>query len=269
MKLKDAEYSRLRVAQGTFSERWTQGDFEGINGLSVTMPHKHAVTLIATELSDRVRMLGAANTLVIDKGRVCAENTDVDGIIHALTLGADQGPLLGREPHELPRLKKVLIIGGGGTAAAALAACRELGVKKAIVALRSPQKAEQGPVSLIGAAGALGLNLRVIGFDDVRSTLRSGVDAVISTLPPRAADPFASDWAREAAAEGLPPALLDVAYDPWPSRLAQEWPGRVIHGLEMLLYQAVRQVELFTGGRVTNSVVAAMASAVDLPARTR
>lgn len=43
--------------------------------------------------------------------------------------------------------------------------------------------------------------------------------------------------------------LLDVAYDPWPSALASSWQtagGTVISGLQMLLHQAVKQVELFT-----------------------
>jgi shikimate dehydrogenase len=44
--------------------------------------------------------------------------------------------------------------------------------------------------------------------------------------------------------------LLDVAYAPWPSKLAQAWSaggGRVASGLDMLLYQAAEQVRLMTG----------------------
>ena len=44
--------------------------------------------------------------------------------------------------------------------------------------------------------------------------------------------------------------LLDVVYVPWPTRLAQAWAnngGAVVSGLEMLVGQAGRQVELMTG----------------------
>ena len=44
--------------------------------------------------------------------------------------------------------------------------------------------------------------------------------------------------------------LLDVVYSPWPTVLAQAWAaggGRIVSGLEMLLAQAERQVELMTG----------------------
>src|SRR5690606_40086229 len=65
---------------------------------------------------------------------------------------------------------------------------------------------------------------------------------VFSTLPPRAADAWVE---KIGAGSGI---LLDVAYDPWPSALAQVWGGTVISGLHMLVHQAVEQVRLFASG---------------------
>ena len=45
--------------------------------------------------------------------------------------------------------------------------------------------------------------------------------------------------------------LLDVAYSPWPTALAAQWfaaGGTVVHGLEMLLHQALLQVRIFVNG---------------------
>jgi shikimate dehydrogenase len=45
--------------------------------------------------------------------------------------------------------------------------------------------------------------------------------------------------------------LLDVAYAPWPTALAAQWfaaGGTVVHGLEMLLHQALLQVRIFVAG---------------------
>ena len=45
--------------------------------------------------------------------------------------------------------------------------------------------------------------------------------------------------------------LLDVAYSPWPTALAAQWfaaGGTVVHGLEMLLHQALLQVRIFVAG---------------------
>ena len=66
--------------------------------------------------------------------------------------------------------------------------------------------------------------------------------------------------------------LLDVAYDPWPSRLAAAWQeagGTVVPGLEMLIYQAVEQVRHFTGlgGAMPADVIDVMCDAVGAPRR--
>ena len=66
--------------------------------------------------------------------------------------------------------------------------------------------------------------------------------------------------------------LLDVAYDPWPSRIAAAWQdagGTVVPGLEMLLYQAVEQVRHFTGlgEAVPAEVIDVMCDAVGAPRR--
>jgi shikimate dehydrogenase len=98
----------------------------------------------------------------------------------------------------------------------------------------------------------------------------AAADVVISTLPPRAADGLAAEIAAlKASTSGV---LLDVAYDPWPSLVASVWEaggGTVVPGLEMLLYQAVEQVRLFSrlDKEVNASVIDVMCDAVGLPRR--
>jgi shikimate dehydrogenase len=66
--------------------------------------------------------------------------------------------------------------------------------------------------------------------------------------------------------------LLDVAYDPWPSALAAAWEragGVVVHGLEMLLYQAIEQVRLFLpeAGPLPHDVINRMCDAIGIARR--
>ncbi|MGN6743504.1 MAG: shikimate dehydrogenase, partial [Amnibacterium sp.] len=71
------------------------------------------------------------------------------------------------------------------------------------------------------------------------------VDVVVVTLP-GGADPGVAVPERIA---GVP--LLDVAYDPWPSRLGAAWSasgGVLLHGLDLLIEQALIQVRIFTSG---------------------
>jgi shikimate dehydrogenase len=47
-----------------------------------------------------------------------------------------------------------------------------------------------------------------------------------------------------------PATLFDVLYDPWPTELAARWSaygGAVVSGLDLLVHQAVLQVEQMTG----------------------
>jgi shikimate dehydrogenase len=67
---------------------------------------------------------------------------------------------------------------------------------------------------------------------------------IISTLPAGVADSLAArPWRTDQT-------VFDVAYEPWPSRLAAAVAsrgGRVLSGSRMLLHQAAAQVELMTG----------------------
>lgn len=254
--LRDSEYDRVRLPAGALPEALASGRFAGLNGLSVTMPHKQDAAAAAHAPSDRVRLLGAANTLVFTEHGIEAENTDVDGIVRSLREAGDGRSLAGPG----------LVLGGGGTAAAALMAFAELGAREAVAALRTPEKAHRGENPLSAVASALGLDFRAVPLDEAAGVLDGTAgrspSAVVSALPPRAADPWAESWGTASAAAR--PVLLDAAYDPWPSALAAQWQGPVAHGLSMLLHQAVRQVELFTGLRPGPETVDAMAAVVGL-----
>lgn len=204
-------------------------------GCSVTMPLKRAVVAAAGHRSDRVRLLGTANTLVRDHpdwpGAVHAENTDVDGILGALAdAGLDRsgtGGALG-------------VLGNGGTATAAVLAAADLGVEEVVFGVREPARAAE--VSAL--CDALGLGARTVAQAELVACAPQ-MRAVVATLPPRAADALAVDVPAGAV---LPP-LLDAAYDPWPSVLAAAWAregGAVASGISMLLHQGIEQVRLFT-----------------------
>ncbi|GAA3231652.1 shikimate dehydrogenase [Pseudonocardia petroleophila] len=192
-------------------------------GLSLTMPLKRAALDLAHGASELAVATGAANTLVLRDGRRFADNTDVAGIVAAL------GPVSGR----------AVVLGAGGTAQAALAALRGLGIDDVTVLVRSAARAED----LRAAAKRLGVDPLVDDAlaDPARaSAVLDRADVVVSTLPAGAADDL----------RGAAGVVLDVVYAPWPTAFAaaaQAAGARVVSGLEMLLHQAVAQVQLMTG----------------------
>jgi shikimate dehydrogenase len=188
-------------------------------GVSVTMPGKFAALRFADERTERAELVGSANTLVRTAAGWRADNTDIDGVKGAL------GPVAGR----------AAVLGSGGTAPAVVVGLAELGVQDISVAARNRDKA----APLLALGHRLDIKIRWIEL----GTPLADVDAVVSTIPADVA-------ARYADTVASTPLLLDAIYHPWPTPLAaavEAAGGRVISGLQMLLHQALAQVEQFTG----------------------
>ena len=206
-------------------------------GLSLTMPLKRAVLPLLDDADDLVAEVGAANTVLLRDGQRLGYNTDVPGIVTAMRqAGVTSGG-------------NVVVLGGGATARSALAALRVTGATDIAVVVRDLARA----AGLRELAGRLGLAIRLV---ESASTDPAGLAAdqagrssqlLISTVPAGAADVVAEQLASGAVHADT---VLDVVYDPWPTRLADAAAAvgsTVISGFEMLLHQAAGQVELMTG----------------------
>jgi shikimate dehydrogenase len=206
-------------------------------GYSLTMPLKLAALGLVDELEPLARRVGAVNTVVRQDGRLAGYNTDVPGMVAALHVAG------------VTDLSAPTVLGGGGSAQAALAALAVVGASRVTVLLRNPGRA--GPLEKVAAE--VGIELRVRPWTRPEDT-----DLVVSTVPAGAADPLA-DLLDELGWPGSA-ALFDILYHPWPTRLARVAQAAgvpVIGGLDLLVHQAVGQVELMTGHVVDPEVLAA------------
>jgi 3-dehydroquinate dehydratase / shikimate dehydrogenase len=86
----------------------------GIEGFSVTIPHKTAVIPFLSDLSPAAREAGAVNTVWWRDGKWFGDNTDVHGVRTAL-----------RSAFFDPAGKTVVILGNGGASKAAVVAVKE------------------------------------------------------------------------------------------------------------------------------------------------
>ena len=202
-------------------------------GLSMTMPLKEAALSLG-EVDSEARLVGGANTLVFEPDGRRLFNTDVGGLVAALRAAG---------VHEV---RDAVLIGAGATARSALVSVHRLGARRVRVLARTPSRA----ATLVALADTLEVDLTVRPWADPAP--RS--DVVVSTVTASAAAPRAGELA--AAAE----TVLDVVYDPWPTPLAAAagvLGRRLVSGLDLLVHQAARQVELMTGGSVATEVLAA------------
>lgn len=222
------EYTAIETSAIALRQRISELNSDFL-GYSLTMPLKHEVLALISQQSPLVTETGCANTVYRDAHMHWAlENTDVFGITETIRR-AGFGPLA-----------SACIIGSGATARSALSALAQLGAQEITCFSRNEESA-----SIIRTHGELlGVKVRVLGLDQ---RIHLVGELVISTVPSAAQLSIIEAFT---AIQSLP-ALLDIAYNPWPSELALYWAahrgGVVLSGIEMLLWQATVQVELFTG----------------------
>ena len=221
----DWQYEAIEVAEAGLPA-FMAGLDDAWAGLSLTMPLKEAVIPLLAAIDDEAAIVRAVNTVIPHPDGWQGRNTDIDGIVAAVTsaAGTANTPVSGT------------VLGGGATARSAVAALARMGVSTVHVCARRPSAAED----VVRVAEALGLAAHVRGFEPAQQAIET--DIVVSTVPGEAA----IAWA--AVAPGGRGVLLDVAYHPWPSALAAAWGGHgTASGREMLLWQAVEQVRCMTG----------------------
>ena len=224
----DAVYLPLLAADAADVVTFARG--LGLSGVSITAPFKVALMEYADQLDPLAQRVGAINTLAMRDGRWHGYNTDVHGFV---------APLLARlrNPLWLPafagRRLRASILGAGGAARAVAVGLADMGAEVTVCA-RRPEAARE-LADLVG--GTPGTLPPAAGSWDVlvNSTSWDG-DATVNT-------PMAG-----AALDGR--LVYELLYMPPVTRLmadARAAGCEVIGGLEMLVAQAEKQFEIWTG----------------------
>ncbi|MBT2389979.1 shikimate dehydrogenase [Streptomyces sp. ISL-1] len=196
-------------------------------GLSLTMPLKRAVLPLLDGISDTAASVEAVNTVVFtEDGRRVGDNTDIPGMIAALR---ERG---------VDKVESAAVLGAGATASSALAALSQICTGPVTAYVRSAARAGE----MRGWGNRLGVDVRIADWAEADVALRAPL--VIATTPAGTTDALAAEVPER------PGTLFDVLYEPWPTGLAARWSARggaVVGGLDLLVHQAVLQVEQMTG----------------------
>jgi len=236
----DWTYERHEVTKGSLRS-FIESKDEKWRGFSLTMPLKAEGVRFATRLDETARLTGAVNTLVRGSQPDSWDgyNTDVFGIVQAISRSnALAGEDLGTS------IKKVLVVGSGATATSAVTAIRDLAPDSTVYLYARNKGTRQ---ELRDYAEQLGLRAKFSRNLKKHSNI---ADLVITTLPAHSLDEVSLKLSRTSSfsPRGI---LLDVAYNPWPSQIANLWlrnDQTAISGLDMLIWQAVAQLRIFVNG---------------------
>jgi shikimate dehydrogenase len=191
-------------------------------GLSVTIPHKVGILDYVDDLDDTARAVGAANTLVKRKDKICAFNTDVHGIRHALREALQAG------------IRRAVLLGASGAARAAASVLRETNCRVTVLA-RDLKKAHSLAEEFGFDFGSLNQAAKYQGDLLINATS-------VGMSPGTEETPLDEDSINYRY-------VFDMVYNPLETRLMRDAKNKaiVISGIEMFIAQAAKQFELWTG----------------------
>ena len=192
------------------------------DGLNVTIPYKKAVLPFCDELGERARLSGSVNTLVRRAdGSIYGDNTDMFGFESLLCVnGID------------PAGTKALVLGNGGACASVRAVLDSLGAKTIVISRR--------------------------GEDNYNNLERHRDAGIIVNTTPLGIYPNNGTQAVDLTAFPDCRAVLDIVYNPARTALllqAEKLGIKHAGGLHMLVAQAKRSSELFTGAHIDDAEI--------------
>ena len=217
-------------------------------GASVTIPHKVAVLPFLDEVEATAGHIGAINTIVAEKGKLMGLNTDAVGALRALKEG--NAPLKGEH---------VIILGSGGAARAiAFALAVEAGVSRLHLFGIDDNERRRLAADL---ADRTGVEVRD-AFLDERTVKAALAEArVLIHCTPIGMSPKAGVTCVPSGLLHRDLTVMDIVYNPRETRLLADAKAagcRTISGLEMFLYQAAAQFELWTAQAAPTQVMRAV-----------
>ncbi|MFO7295448.1 MAG: shikimate dehydrogenase [Clostridia bacterium] len=208
----------------------------GFKGFNVTIPHKERVMWFLDWLDTEAAIIGAVNTVKVENGKLIGYNTDGMGFVDSLKR---RGIAL--------KDTVALVLGAGGAARAICVYLLKEGVKELYIYNRTRERA----IELIKHLERFfsGVCLNYLTKENIKEVQP---DLVVNTTPvgmwPHTQLMPVEDYAF------LPGMIVvDIIYNPIETaflRKAREAGCMAINGLDMLVGQAIKAIEIWTGLKV-------------------
>ncbi len=232
----DYIYLPLPVAASRLKDALTGFGAIGLQGFSITIPHKQAIIPLLDTISDTAQAIGAVNTVWRTETGWSGTNTDMEGFLAPLqTMQRDWSTAI------------ALILGNGGAARAAVAGCAALGCASVQVVGRSTDKLAAFQQSW--HRSAVDERLSVYGWEQLR-VLIPQADLIINTTPlGMAPNVDASPLSPDLVSQIRPHTIAyDLIYTPSPTvflKQAADQGAIAIDGVDMLVQQGAAALTIW------------------------
>jgi shikimate dehydrogenase len=210
----------------------------GVEGFSITIPHKQAILPLLSEVSTVAQAVGAVNTVYRTENGWGGTNTDVAGFLSPLTspdfnINQDWSQ------------KVAVILGNGGAARAVVAGCAQLGCAEIHLLGRNETKLREFQESWIDSP--MPVKLQVHPWE-MLSDFISNADLLVNTTPVGMSPHGDVSPVTNTEMEGLKEGTIayDLIYTPNPTLFltqARQQGAIGLDGLEMLVQQGAIALE--------------------------
>jgi len=236
----DVEYKKWEISPNNLKSHIEKINNENFIGANITVPYKEKIVPLLDEIRNEAKFTGAVNTIVKNNNKLIGYNTDVYGIEQTLDIKLKNDVI-----------NNAVIFGAGGAAKAAFFVLLQRGLNNLTIVNRTKSNA----LKMISKFNNVNCDQTIITLNE-KSQIKSAclsADLIINTT---------ILGMKNSGYEDISPidstfidsnsVIFDMVYNPTKTpliKIALERNANIIEGLDMLVYQAIKSIELWTGIR--------------------
>ena len=236
----DVEYKKWEISPNNLKSHIEKINNENFIGANITVPYKEKIVPLLDEIRNEAKFTGAVNTIVKNNNKLIGYNNDVYGIEQTLDIKLMNDVI-----------NNAVIFGAGGAAKAALFVLLQRGLNNLTIVNRTKSNA----LKMISKFNNVNCDQNIITLNEksqIKSACLSADLIINTTILGMKGSGYEDISPIDSTFIDSNSVIFDMVYNPTKTpliKIALERNANIIEGLNMLVYQAIKSIELWTGIR--------------------
>ena len=236
----DVEYKKWEISPNNLKSHIEKINNENFIGANITVPYKEKIVPLLDEVRNEAKFTGAVNTIVKNNNKLIGYNTDVYGIEQTLDIKLKNDVI-----------NNAVIFGAGGAAKAAFFVLLQRGLNNLTIVNRTKSNA----LKMISKFNNVNCDQTIITLNEksqIKSACLSADLIINTTILGMKGSGYEDISPIDSTFIDSNSVIFDMVYNPTKTpliKIALERNANIIEGLNMLVYQAIKSIELWTGIR--------------------
>ena len=236
----DVEYKKWEISPNNLKSHIEKINNENFIGANITVPYKEKIVPLLDEIRNEAKFTGAVNTIVKNNNKLIGYNTDVYGIEQTLDIKLKNDVI-----------NNAVIFGAGGAAKAAFFVLLQRGLNNLTIVNRTKSNA----LKMISKFNNVNCDQTIITLNEksqIKSACLSADLIINTTILGMKGSGYEDISPIDSTFIDSNSVIFDMVYNPTKTpliKIALVRNANIIEGLNMLVYQALKSIELWTGIR--------------------